>query len=86
MLGTFDKVEDVVYFVTHRKLFRYFENCIFKAKVASVDDAVGVGNMAQDAIGSVHMLKHYGVQCSRVPTEDHVRRYVLLHAATALHK
>ena len=49
MLGTFDKVEDVVYFVTHRNLFRYFEYCIFKAKVASVDDAVGVGNVAYDA-------------------------------------
>ena len=89
MFGTLDEVEDIPDFIAHGDLFGNLEHCILQAEVACVDDAVGVGNMAQDAIGSVHMLKHYGVHtvvCSRVSTENHVRRYVLLHAATALHK
>ena len=61
MLGTFDKVEDVVYFVTHRNLFRYFEYCIFKAKVASVDDAVGVGNVAYDAFCCADVFQYNSV-------------------------
>lgn len=61
MLGTLNKVEDVVYFVTHRNLFGYFEYCIFKAKVASVDDAVGVGNVAYDAFGRADVFQYNSV-------------------------
>ena len=42
MLGTLDKFEDIMNFVAHRNLLGNLNDCIFKAEVARVDDAVSL--------------------------------------------
>ena len=85
--GLGDEVENVLDFLTHGNLLRNLDDCILKAEVASIDDAVGIGNVTQDAIAGLDMLQHHGVDAmvgSGITPENDVGRYILLHTAATL--
>ena len=70
-----------------RNLFANLDDGVFHAEVASVDEAVGVGDVAQDAFVYIYVLEDEGVDAvilRGVASEDDVGGHVLLHAATAL--
>lgn len=72
MLGTLDKFEDIMNFVAHRNLLGNLNDCIFKAEVARVDDAVSISNVAYDAICYFDVLQHYCINSmvrSRIATQ-----------------
>ena len=89
VLGILDEVENVLNLLAHRNLFGNLDYGIFQTEVACVDDAVSVGDVAENAIGRVDVLQHHRVDAivgSRVATQDDVRRNILLHAAAALYQ
>ena len=92
-LRRLDEGQDVLNLCAHRYLVCNLLQGIFGAEVALVDEAIGVHNMAQDAVGDVigHMvvLQHDGIDTvvgSGVSGHDDVGRNVFADAATALHK
>ena len=87
VLRSLDEVEDFVDFIAHGDLFGNFDDGVFEAEVASVDDAVGVGYVAQYAVGYVEVFEHDGVDTvvgGGVAAEDDVGGYVLRYTASAL--
>ena len=87
--GFADEVKDDVDFIAHRDLFGYLDNGVFKAEVAGVDNAVGIGHVAHDAFRHSDMFQHDGVDAvvaGRITTEYDIGRNVFLHAASALHQ
>ena len=85
----FDEVENLLDFIAHRNLFGNLNYCIFQTEVTRINDAVSVGDMAQNALAGVHMLKHYGVHAvvsCGISAEHNIRRNVFLYAASALYE
>lgn len=82
-----DKFENVVDFLAHRNLLGNLDHSIFEAEVGRIDEAVGIGDVAEDAVGRLEMLQDNGVDSmvsTRVAADNNIRRHVALDAATAL--
>ena len=88
-VGHTDKFEDVVDFLAHRNLLGNLDDSILKAEVGRIDEAVGIGDVAEDAVGRLKMLQDNGVDSmvsTRVAADNNIRRHVALHAASALNE
>ena len=89
VFGKFDEVENLLYLLAHGNLLGNFDDCVFKTEVTGVDDAVGIGYVAEDAFAHVEVAQHYGVDTvvgGGVTTQNDVGWNILLHAATALNE
>ncbi len=49
VLGVLDEIKDVLNFITHRDLLGNLDDGILKREVLSVNQTIGVGNVAQHA-------------------------------------
>ena len=66
-----------------------YDNSIFEAKVACIDEAIGVGNVTKYTLGETYVLQHYGIHTMvscRIATKNHIGWHVLLYAASTLYK
>lgn len=89
VLGGLDEADDFVDFDACGDLLANLNHGVFEAEVARVDEAVGVGDVAQDALRQTFVLQDDGVHAvigCGVAAEDSVGRHVVLHAAAALHE
>ena len=71
VLGFLDEFQNLFDFFAHRNLLGNLDNGIFQTEVAGVDNAVGIGNVAQNAVAHIYMLQHHGVDTivrSRIAT------------------
>lgn len=83
------EVKDMVDFLAHGYLLGNLDDSIFKAEIGRVDKAVGIGDVAKDAVGRLKVLEDNSVDtvvCSWVAASDDIGRHVALHAASALHE
>ena len=55
-VGYADKLKDMVDFLAHGYLLGNLDNCIFEAEIGRVDKAVGIGDVAKDAVGRLKVL------------------------------
>ena len=88
-IGHADEIENMINFLAHGYLLGNLDDSIFKAEVGCVDKAVGVGDVAKDAVGRLEVLEDNSVDtvvCSWVATDNDVGRHVALHTATALYE
>lgn len=89
VFGAFDESNDVFDLLAHGYLFTDFYDGVLQAEIALVDQTVRVGNVAQDAVGRVEVLKDksvHAVVAGRISAENDIGGDVLLHAATALYQ
>ena len=87
ILSSLDKLENLLDFFAHGNLFGNLDYCILQAEITRIDNAVGVGNVAENTIGNLYLLQHHRIDPvvgSGIATENDVGRYVLLHTATTL--
>ena len=83
------EVKDMVDFLAHGYLLGNLDDSIFKAEIGRVDKAVGIGDVAKDAVGRLKVLVDNSVDpvvCSWVAASDDIGRHVALHAASALYE
>ena len=88
-IGHADEIENMINFLAHGYLLGNLDDSIFKAEVGRVDEAVGVGDVAEDTVGRFEVLEDNGVDSmvsARVAANDDIGRHVALHAASALHE
>ena len=88
-IGQAYEVKDMVNFLAHRYLLGNLDNCIFEAEIGRVDKAVGIGDVAKDAVGRLKVLEDNSVDtvvCSWVAANDDIGRHIALHAASALYE
>lgn len=82
-----DEVDDVLDFYACRYLFFDFDDGILEAETTRIDEAVGICDMAQNALCLSFFFQYEAVHTmvgGGVTSEDDVGRYVFLHAASAL--
>ena len=85
--GIFDKVDDLVNMFALGNLFTNLDDGVFHAEVSSIDESVGIGDVAQDAFVYVYVFQDERVDAMifrGVSTDDDVGGDILLYAATAL--
>ena len=88
-IGYADKIKDMVDFLAHGYLLGNLDDSIFEAEIGRVDKAVGIGDVAEDAVGRLEVLEDNSVDtvvCSWVAADNDVGRNVALHAASTLHE
>ena len=88
-IGHADEIENMINFLAHGYLLGNLDDSIFKAEVGCVDEAVGIGDVAKDAVGRFEVLENNGVDSmvsARVAANDDIGRHVALHAASALYE
>lgn len=88
-IGHADEIENMINFLAHGYLLGNLDDSIFKAEVGCVDKAVGVGDVAKDAVGRLEVLEDNSVDtvvCSWVAADNDVGRHVALHTASALYE
>ena len=88
-VGYADKLKDMVDFLAHGYLLGNLDDSIFEAEIGRVDKAVGVGDVAQDAVGRLEVLQDNSVDTvvsARVAADNDVGRHVALYAASALYE
>ena len=88
-IGQAYEVKDMVDFLAHGYLLGNLNDSIFEAEIGRVDKAVGIGDVAKDAVGRLEVLEDNSVDtvvCSWVATDNDVGRHVALHAASTLHE
>ena len=88
-IGHADEIENMINFLAHGYLLGNLDDSIFKAEVGRVDEAVGVGDVAEDTVGRFEVLEDNGVDSmvsTRVAADNDIGRHVALHAATALNE
>ena len=88
-IGHADEIENMINFLAHGYLLGNLDDSIFKAVVGCVDEAVGIGDVAKDAVGRFEVLENNGVDSmvsARVAANDDIGRHVALHEATALYE
>ena len=89
LFGLADEGENVFNLCAHGNLFGYLDDGIFEAEVAGVDDAEGVGNVAQDAVCGMEVAQHYAVDTvvsGGVASENNVGGHVFGDTASALYQ
>ena len=55
-IGYADKIKDMVDFLAHGYLLGNLDDSIFEAEIGRIDKAVGIGDVAQDAVGRLKVL------------------------------
>lgn len=87
VLRILDEVNDILNLGTHRDLLTDFDDSVLEAEIAGIYQAVGIGNVTEDAFGHIDMAQDDGVDAMvacGIAAEDDVRRNVFLHATAAL--
>lgn len=89
ILRALDEIENVLNFLAHGDLLGNFEYGILQTEVACVDDAIGIGDVAEHTFGFAFMLEHDGVHTmvgGGVSSENDVGRHVFLYATSTLNE
>ena len=88
--GVTDKVDDVVYLVTHRDLVFNLLQGILYAEVSLIHQAVSIYDMAQNTVGDLMLvLEHHCIDAMvfcRIAIHNDIRRHIFRNAATCLNQ
>ena len=88
--GVTDKVDDVVYLVTHRDLVFNLLQGILYTEVSLIHQAVSIYDMAQNTVGDLMLvLEHHCIDAMvfcRVAIHNDIRRHIFCNAATCLNQ
>lgn len=88
-IGHADKSENMINFLAHGYLLGNLDDSIFEAEVGRVDEAVGVGDVAEDAVGRLEVLEDNGIDTvvsTGVAADNDIGGHIALYAASALHE